>query len=41
MERITGLAPEGANSFAHPSALHSANGRYGGFVLLSSSGFIH
>jgi 1,4-alpha-glucan branching enzyme len=38
---VNDIAPEGTNGAAHPSALHTNDGNFGGFVLPSSSGFIY
>jgi 1,4-alpha-glucan branching enzyme len=38
---VNDIAPEGTNGAGHPSALHTNDGNFGGFVLPSSSGFIY
>ena len=41
MDVANDVPPSGTNSAADPTALHSADGRFGGFELPSSSGFLY
>ncbi len=41
IDRVDDLPPSGSNSRDDPTALHSSDGRYAGFALPSSSGFIY
>ena len=41
MDGVNDIPPDGSNSAAEPTALHSADGRFGGFELPSSSGFLY
>jgi 1,4-alpha-glucan branching enzyme len=38
---VNDIAPEGTNGAANPTALHTRDGNFGGFVLPSSSGFVY
>jgi hypothetical protein len=41
VENANDIPPEGTNSAQDPTALHSADGRYAGFELPPSSGFLY
>ncbi|MGI6456601.1 MAG: alpha-amylase family glycosyl hydrolase [bacterium] len=41
LEQANDIPPEGSNSSADPTALHSSDGRFGGFELPGSSGFLY
>jgi 1,4-alpha-glucan branching enzyme len=41
IDRVNDLPPDGTNSAADPTALRSGDGRFGGFTLPSSSGFVY
>ena len=38
---VNDIPPEGSNGTGNPTALRSADGRFGGFLLPSSSGFLY
>jgi len=41
LDTVDDIPPQGTNSPPDPTALHSIDGRYGGFELPSSSGFLY
>jgi len=41
IDRVNDLPPDGTNDLGDPTALHSTDGRFAGFTLPSSSGFIY
>jgi hypothetical protein len=41
IERVNDISPEGTNSVADPTALHSNDGWFCGFTVPSSSGFVY
>jgi hypothetical protein len=41
LDTVDDIPPQGTNSQAHPTALHSHDGRFSGFALSSSSGFLY
>ena len=41
IDAVNDVAPEGSNDASNPTALRSADGRFTGFVMPSSSGFIY
>ena len=41
IDRANDVPPEGTNGAGDPTALRSADGRYAGFVLPATSGFIY
>ena len=41
IDRVNDLPPDGTNDPGDPTALHSTDGRFAGFTLPSSSGFIY
>jgi len=41
MDRVDDIAPAGGNGASDPTALRSADGRFGGFALPPSSGFVY
>ena len=41
IDAVNDVAPEGSNDASNPTALRSVDGRFTGFIMPSSSGFIH
>jgi len=41
IDRVNDLPPNGTNSVGDPAALRAGDGRFGGFTLPGSSGFIY